>query len=43
MSIKAEDLASYWMQQIEAWQSSGRTQQAYFKVSAKDSAPLQPV
>ncbi len=29
---ETEDLASYWQQQIEAWQSSGQTQQAYCKV-----------
>jgi hypothetical protein len=31
MPVKAESeaLASYWLQQIEAWQSSGQTQQAY--------------
>ena len=31
MSVKAESeaLASHWLQQIEAWQSSGQTQQAY--------------
>ena len=35
MSVKAasEDLASYWQQQIEAWQSSGQTQQAYCKAN----------
>ena len=33
MPVKAESeaLASYWLQQIEAWQSSGQTQQAYCK------------
>jgi transposase len=33
MPVKAESeaLASYWQQQIEAWQSSGQTQQAYCK------------
>ena len=33
MSVKAESeaLASYWLQQIEAWQSSGQTQQSYCK------------
>ena len=36
MPIKAEPaaLASYWLQQIEAWQSSGQTQQAYCKTHA---------
>ena len=36
MSDKAEPeaLASYWLQQIEAWQSSGQTQQAYCKTNA---------
>jgi len=36
MPVKAESeaLASYWLQQIEAWQSSGQTQQAYFKTNA---------
>jgi hypothetical protein len=36
MSVKAESeaLASYWLQQIEAWQSSGQTQQAYCKTNA---------
>jgi len=36
MSVKAEPeaLASYWLQQIEAWQSSGQTQQAYCKTNA---------
>ncbi|RDH94586.1 MAG: hypothetical protein DIZ77_00410, partial [endosymbiont of Seepiophila jonesi] len=35
MSGKAESeaLASYWQQQIEAWQSSGQTQQAYCKAN----------
>ena len=35
MSVKAEPeaLASYWLQQIEAWQSSGQTQQAYCKAN----------
>ena len=35
MSVKAEPeaLASYWLQQIEAWQSSGQTQQAYCKTN----------
>jgi len=28
-----EALASYWRQQIEAWQSSGQTQQAYCKTN----------
>ena len=28
---ESEALASYWLQQIEAWQSSGQTQQAYCK------------
>ena len=26
---ESEALSSYWLQQIEAWQSSGQTQQAY--------------
>ena len=30
---EAEPLASYWLQQIEAWQSSGQTQQAYCKTN----------
>ena len=36
MSVKpeAETLASYWLQQIEAWQSSGQTQQAYCTTNA---------
>jgi len=36
MNSKAasEDLASYWQQQIEAWSSSGQTQQAYCKANA---------
>ena len=36
MPVKAESeaLASYWLQQIEAWQSSGQTQQAYCKTNA---------
>ena len=36
MPVKAESeaLASYWQQQIEAWQSSGQTQQAYCKSNA---------
>ena len=29
-----EALASYWRQQIEAWQSSGQTQQDYCKANA---------
>ena len=35
MPVKAESesLASYWLQQIEAWQSSGQTQQAYCKAN----------
>jgi len=35
MPVKAESeaLASYWLQQIEAWQSSGQTQQAYCKTN----------
>ena len=35
MPVKAESeaLASYWLQQIEAWQSSGQTQQAYCKIN----------
>ncbi len=28
---EAEALSRYWQQQIEAWQSSGQTQQAYCK------------
>ena len=28
---ESEALASYWLQQIEAWQSSGQTQQSYCK------------
>ena len=28
---ESEALANYWLQQIEAWQSSGQTQQAYCK------------
>ena len=33
MPVKAESeaLANYWLQQIEAWQSSGQTQQDYCK------------
>lgn len=36
MSTKArsEALASHWQQHIEAWQSSGQTQQAYCKANA---------
>ena len=36
MAVKAESeaLGSYWLQQIEAWQSSGQTQQAYCKTNA---------
>lgn len=36
MPVKAGStaLASYWLQQIEAWQSSGQTQQAYCKTNA---------
>ena len=36
MPVKAESeaLASYWLQQIEAWPSSGQTQQAYCKTNA---------
>jgi hypothetical protein len=36
MAVKAESeaLASYWLQQIEAWQSSGQTQHAYCKSNA---------
>ena len=30
---ESEALASYWLQQIEAWQSSGQTQQAYCKTN----------
>jgi hypothetical protein len=35
MPVKAESeaLASYWLQHIEAWQSSGQTQQAYCKTN----------
>lgn len=35
MPVKAESaaLASYWLQQIEAWPSSGQTQQAYCKAN----------
>ena len=35
MPVKAESeaLASYWLQQIEAWQSSGQPQQAYCKAN----------
>ena len=35
MSSKAESeaLTRYWQQQIEAWQSSGQTQQAYCKAN----------
>ena len=35
MPVKAESeaLSSYWLQQIEAWQSSGETQQAYCKTN----------
>ena len=35
MPVKAESaaLASYWLQQISAWQSSGETQQAYCKTN----------
>lgn len=29
----SETLASYWQQHIEAWQSSGQSQQAYCKVN----------
>ena len=29
----SEALASYWQQQIETWQSSGQTQQAYCKAN----------
>jgi len=31
---ESEALSSYWLQQIEAWQSSGQTQQAYCKANA---------
>jgi len=31
---ESEALSSYWLQQIEAWQSSGQTQQAYCKSNA---------
>ena len=30
---ESEALASYWLQQIEAWQSSGQTQKAYCKTN----------
>ena len=30
---ESEALSSYWLQQIEAWQSSGQTQQAYCKTN----------
>ena len=30
---ESEALASYWLQQIEAWQSSGQPQQAYCKAN----------
>lgn len=30
---ESEALASYWRQQIEAWQSSGQTQQAYCRAN----------
>ena len=33
VKAKSEALASYWLQQIEAWQSSGQTQQAYCKTN----------
>mgnify|MGYP001820289440 CR=1 FL=1 len=35
MPVKADSdaLASYWLQQIKAWQSSGQTQQAYCKTN----------
>jgi transposase len=35
MPVKAESevLASYWLQQLEAWQSSGQTQHAYCKAN----------
>ena len=35
MPVKAESeaLANYWLQQIEAWQSSGQTQHAYCKAN----------
>ena len=35
MPVKAESeaLASYWLQQIEAWQSSGQPQHAYCKAN----------
>ena len=33
MPSEAESLARYWLQQIEAWQSSGQTQQAYCKAN----------
>ena len=32
-NTEPEALASYWLQQIEAWQSSGQTQQAYCKTN----------
>jgi len=31
--VETEDLARYWQRQIEAWQSSGQTQQAYCKTN----------
>jgi hypothetical protein len=34
VNAESEALASYWLQQIEAWQSSGQTQQAYCKTNA---------
>jgi hypothetical protein len=30
---ESEALASYWQQKIEAWQSSGQTQQTYCKAN----------
>jgi hypothetical protein len=30
---ESEALASYWLQQIEAWQASGQTQQVYCKTN----------
>jgi transposase len=33
VQAESEALASYWLQQIEAWPSSGQTQQAYCKTN----------
>ena len=33
VKTESEALASYWLQQIEAWQSSGQPQQAYCKAN----------